>query len=102
MGLEGIQLPSSPLAVIDDLDLCTPSAAAPPPLDWLHVASMSYVPDEVGQHGGACHNSSARHDGRDAINRLRRASAKGTCLEAATPADMEAPQRPHGLCRLPR
>jgi hypothetical protein len=45
----------------------------------------------VGRCGGARQNSSTRHDDPDAINRLRKTSVEGTCLEVATPADKEVP-----------
>jgi hypothetical protein len=63
---------------------------------------MSHLPDEVGRRGSARHDSSARSSALGAINCLHRALADGTCLEAATPANKEAPQWPRGLCRLPR
>ena len=97
MGLEGIRLSSDPLATINGLNLRTPSVVAPPPLDLLHVAPSSHLLDEVGWRWGACLNSSTRHDSPDAINHLRKTSAEGTCLEATTFADREAPQRPLGL-----
>jgi len=52
--------------------------------------------------GAARHNSSTRHDGLDAINRLRKASVDGMCPEATPSASKEAPQWPWGLRRLPR
>jgi hypothetical protein len=73
-----------------------------PPLDLLHVAPMSHLPNEVGWCGGACLNSSTRHDGPDAINRLCKTSAEGMCPEAATLAGREAPQQSRGLRQLPR
>ena len=66
------------------------------------MAPMSHLLDEVGWRGGARLNSSTRHDGLDAINRLRKTSVEGTCLEAATPTSREAPQWPRGLRQLPR
>jgi len=101
-GLEGIRLPLGPSTTIDSLDLHAPSAVAPPPPDLLHVASMSYLLDKVGWHGGACLNSSTRHDGLDAINRLRKTLVEGMCLEAATPAGRVAPHWPRGLHHLHR
>jgi hypothetical protein len=40
-----------PSAIVDGLDPHAPSAAAPLPLDLLHVASTSYLLDEVGCAG---------------------------------------------------
>jgi hypothetical protein len=91
-----------PPATIDSMDPRAPSTTAPPSPDLLHVAPTSHLPDEVGQRGGACLNSSTRHDGPDAINYLHKMSAKGTCLQATTPANREAPQRLQGLRQLPK
>jgi hypothetical protein len=96
-GLIGIQLPLSPLVIIDGLDQRAQIITAPPP-DLLHMAPMSPLLDKTGWRRGAHHNSSTGHDVPDAINCLRKTSVEGTRLEAATPADKEAPPWPHGLC----
>jgi hypothetical protein len=54
-----------------------------PPLDLLHVALMSHLLDKTGLRGRACHNSSTRLDGPDAINCLRKTSVDGMSPEAA-------------------
>ena len=82
------------------LDPHTPSAMASPPLDLLHMAPTSHLPDETGRR--RCHNSSTRHDNLDAINHLRKASADETCPKAIPFTSKEAPQWPRGLRRLPR
>jgi len=95
-GLRWIHPPSSPLAIINGSDPCTPSATAPPPLDLLHVALMSHLSDEIGWHEGmrTHHNSTTRHNSPDAINRLCKASLDGTCPEATPFIGKEAPQWP--------
>jgi hypothetical protein len=52
---------------------------------------MSHLPDEMGRHGSARHNSSANRDTLGAINYLRRMSVEGTCLETTMPTNKEAP-----------
>jgi hypothetical protein len=46
--------PSGPPGTIDSSDPHAPSAVAPSPLDLLHVAPTSRLPDETGRHGGVC------------------------------------------------
>jgi hypothetical protein len=94
----------------------SPQAHRPPSMGWIYAhqvpwlllrkstprGPMSHLLDEVGRHGSACHNSSARCNSPCAINRLCKALAGGTHLEATTPSCKEAPRRPLGLCQLPR